>query len=88
MKQEIKGPEDGKHWVLIPETQVPKGNKVLDAVWSVQCKHLIESQKIYKWKACLNVHGGQQVHGINYCGVAWPNIRFFFILAIIQQWKT
>ena len=35
MEQEIKGHEDGKHWVLIPKTQVPKGMKVLDAVWSM-----------------------------------------------------
>ena len=56
-------------------------------------KHRIESQEIYKWKARLNVHGGQQVHGINYWDtytpvVAWPVIRFFFILSIIQGWKT
>ena len=33
MKPEIEGLEDGKHWVLIPKTQLPKGTKVLDAVW-------------------------------------------------------
>ena len=41
----------------------------------------------------LNVHGGQQVHGINYWDtytpvVAWPVICFFFVLSIIQGWKT
>ena len=35
MEQEIKGHEEGKHWVLIPKHQVPKGTKVLDAVWSM-----------------------------------------------------
>ena len=35
MEQEIKGHEDGKHWVLIPKTQVPKGTRVLDTVWSM-----------------------------------------------------
>ena len=49
--------------------------------------------KRYKWKARLNVHGGQQVHRINYWDtytlvVAWPVIQFFFILSIIQGWKT
>ena len=93
MEREIKGHEEGNHWVLVPKHQVPKGTKVLDAVWSMRHKRRIESQQIYKWKARLNVHGGQQVHGINYWDtytpvVAWPVIRFFFILSIIQGWKT
>ena len=59
----------------------------------MQRKRRIESQEIFKWKAHLNVHGGQQVHGINYWDthtpvVAWPIIRFFFILSITQGWKT
>ena len=93
MECKIKGHEEGKHWVLVLKHQVPKGTKVLDAVWSMQCKHHIEFQEIYKWKARLNVHGGQQIHGINYWDtytpvVAWPVICFFFILSIIQRWKT
>ena len=93
MECKIKGHEEGNHWVLIPKQQVPKGTRVLDAVWSMRRKCHIESQEIYKWKACLNVHGGQQVQGINYWDtytpvVAWLIIRFFFILAIIQGWKT
>ena len=93
MEREIKGHEEGNHWVLVPKHQVPKGTKVLDAVWSMHRKRRIELQEIYKWKAQLNVHGGQQVHGINYWDtytpvVAWPVIQFFFILSIIQGWKT
>ena len=89
MEREIKGHEEGNHWVLVPKQQVPKGTRVLDAVWSMRSKRRIELQEIYKWKARLNVHGGQQVHGINYWDtytpvVAWPIIRFFFILSIIQ----
>ena len=60
MECKIKGHEERKHWVLVPKNQVPKGTKVLDAVWSMQCR--IESQEIYKWKARLNIHGGQQIH--------------------------
>ena len=93
MEREIKGHEEGNHWVLVPKHQVPRGTKVLDAVWLMRRKRRIESQEIYKWKARLNVHGGQQVHGINYWDtytpvVAWPVIRFFFILSILQGWKT
>ena len=35
MEREIKGHEEGKHWVLVLKHQVPKGTKVLDAVWSI-----------------------------------------------------
>ena len=56
----------------------------------MQHKRHIKSQGVYKWKAHLNVHGGQQVHRINYWDtytpvVAWPVIRFFFILSIIHH---
>ena len=93
MEHKIKGHEEGKHWVLVPKHQAPKGTKVLDAVWSMRRKRQIASQEIYKWKARLKVHGGQQIHGINYWDtytpvVAWPVIHFFFILSIIQCWKT
>ena len=93
MECEIQGHEEGNHWVLVPKHQVPKGTKVLDAVWSMRRICCIESQEVYKWKAQLNVHGRQQVHRINYWDtytpvVASPVIRFFFILSIVQGWKT
>ena len=93
MECKIKGHEEGKHWILVPKHQVLKGTKVLDTVWSMQRKRQIESQEIYKWKARLNIHGGQQIHGINYWDtytpvITWPVICFFFILSIIEHWKT
>ena len=39
MECKSKGHEEGKHWVLVSKHQVPKGTKVLDEVWSMQCKH-------------------------------------------------
>ena len=66
MEREIQGYENGKHWVLVPKYQVPKGTKVLDAVWSMRRKCRIECQRGIQVEARLNVHGGQQVHGINY----------------------
>ena len=59
MEQEIKGDGEGKRWALVPKEQVPKGTKVLDAVWFMRCKRCIESREIYKQK-CLPLHGGQQ----------------------------
>ena len=48
--KEIQGHERRKHWELVPKANVPKGMKILDAVWSVQRKRRIETQEICKWK--------------------------------------
>ena len=50
-------------------------------------------RKVHKWKARLNVHGGQQQHGINYWEtyapvVMWQTIRLFFVLTLIRGWYT
>ena len=54
------------YWSLIPISKVPANTKILDSVWSMKRKREIISRKIYKWKARLNVHGGQQEKGMNY----------------------
>ena len=48
------------HWAMIPNSEVPHGEKILDSIWSMKRKREIKSQKIIKYKARLNVHGGQQ----------------------------
>ena len=50
-------------------------------------------QEVYKWKACLNVHGGQQEYGIHYWDtyapvVTWQMVRFFLILSILLGWHS
>eukprot|EP00957_Ditylum_brightwellii_P137548 10486078-Ditylum_brightwellii.AAC.1 len=59
-------------------TQVPPGTKILDSVWAMKRKQDIKTQKIYRHKARLNVHGGQQEYGISYVDtyapvVTWPS---------------
>ena len=54
-----------------------------------KCK--IKTQEIYKWKACLNVHGGQQEYCIHnwetYAPVVtWQTVRIFMIISLIQGW--
>ena len=77
----------------IPIDKVPKGTKLIDMVWSMQCKWRIKTQEVYKWKACLNVHGGQQEHGVHYWDtyapvVTWQMVRFFLILFILLGWHS
>ena len=77
----------------IPLSKVPKGTRLLDMVWSMRQKRKIKTQEVYKWKARLNVHGGQQVHGINYWNtyapvVTWQTVRLFLILSLILGWQS
>ena len=81
------------HWKLIPISQVPANQKVLDAVWSMKRKRHLLTGEVYKWKARLNVHGGQQEYAVNYFDtyapvVAWPVIRILMTLSILNKWKT
>ena len=66
----------------VPLSQVPKGTKLINMVWSMRRKRRIKMQEVYKWKARLNVHGGQQQHGVHYWDtyapvVTWQTVRFF-----------
>ena len=56
-------------------------------------KRDIVTRKVYKWKARLNVHGGQQEKGVNYNDtyspvVGWFSIRILLVLALLNDWHT
>jgi hypothetical protein len=90
---EVKSHVDNKHVVLMEQLSLPRGTKVLASVWSMKQKRRILSRKIYKWKARLNCHGGQQEHGINFWEtyspvVNWFSIRLFLVTSILQGWDT
>ena len=77
----------------VPLSEVPKGTKLIDMVWSMRRKRRIKMQEVYKWKARLNVHGGQQEHGVHYWDtyapvVTWQTVRFFLILSILLGWQS
>ena len=53
----------------------------------------IATWEVYKWKACLNLHGGKQEYGVNYwetyeATLAWPHICFMLTMAMIKSWHT
>ena len=73
--------------------QGPQGTKLIDMVWSMRCKRQIKTQVVYKWKARLNVHGGQHEHGVHYWDtyapvVTWQTVWFFLILSILLGWHS
>ena len=77
----------------IPLNKVPAGTKLLDMVWSMRRKRRIKTQEVYKWKARLSMHGGQQVHGAHYWDtyapvVTWQTVHLFLILSLILGWQS
>jgi len=81
-----------KHWELIAIQEVPASTKLLDSVWVMQRKRCISTGKIYKYKARLNAHGGQQVHGIHYWDtyapvITWFAIRLMLTLVLLHKWS-
>jgi hypothetical protein len=91
--KEVNDHIERKHWELIPREQVPEGEKILPAVWSMKRKRDIKTQKVNKYKARLNVHGGKQEYAINYFEtyapvVTWFSIRLLLVLSILNKWYT
>ena len=91
--KEVNDHIDHKHWELIPRESVPRGVKILPSVWSMKRKRDIKTQRVYKHKARLNVHGGKQEYGENYFEtfspvVTWFSIRLLLVLAILNSWHT
>ena len=56
---ELDGHERMGNYVPVPLSDLPRGTKLIDMVWSMRRKRRINTQEVYKWKARLNVHGGQ-----------------------------
>ena len=89
--KEINDHTSHKHWRLIPRWMVSKGTKIIPSVWSLKRKRDILTQLVYKWKACLNIHGGKQELGVNSWEtfspvVMWHSIRLTLVLVIINNW--
>ena len=77
----------------IPLGDLLQGTKLIDMVWSMRRKRCINTQEVYKWKARLNVHGGQQEHGVHYWDtyapvVTWQTVRLFLILSLLLGWQS
>jgi hypothetical protein len=56
-------------------------------------KRRIDTRKVYRWKARLNLHGGKQVKNIHYWEthspvVRWSSIHLFLTIALIKGWHT
>ena len=90
---ELDGHEKMGNYEPIPLSEIPKGAKLIDMVWSMCRKRRINTQEVYKWKARLNVHGGQQEHGVHYWDtyapvVTWQMVCLFLVLSLLLGWQS
>ena len=93
MLKEFRDHCEREHWELVEKSEVPENTKIIDAVWSMKRKRDIKTRETYKWKARLNVHGGQQEYGVNYWEtyapvVNWFSIRLLLAQALLNNWHT
>ncbi len=87
----MNGHVTNKNWALIKRSEVPEDADVVPSVWSMRRKRDITTNKIKKYKACLNLHGGKQVYRMNYYEtyapvVTWFAIRLLIVIGIIFGW--
>ena len=73
---ELDGHEKMGNYEPIPIRNLPKGTKLTDMVWLMRHKRRINMQEVYKLKARLNVHGGQQEHGMHYWDTYAPVVTW------------
>jgi len=93
INMEIAAHTDNEHWELMSRKDVPRHHKILSAIWAMRRKRRIATGEIYKWKARINVHGGQQIKGVHYNEtyspvVGWTSIRTALLLSQTNKWHT
>jgi len=93
MEEEMGAQLKGKNFLLILRPKVPKGATILPAVWQMMCKHCIQTHKVYKWKACLNIDRSRQIKGQDYWDTyalvaTQGSIHLILAKAIIQGWYS
>ena len=89
--KEVNGHVDCKNLVLKKRSKVPDDIQIVPSVWLMRCKCDLTTNKIKPHKARLNLHGGNQIYGMNYSetdapGVTWFTIRLMIIFGIIFCW--
>jgi hypothetical protein len=99
MLGEVNAHTQNDHWEVMERAEMPASQDILPSVWAFRRKQRIDTRKVYKYKACLNIHRGMQKHGVNYWEtycywetyspvVNWFSIRLCLTVALLFQWKT
>jgi hypothetical protein len=93
MIKEVQDQTQRKHWRVMLKKDVPQGETILPAVWSMQPKQQIATREVYKWKSRLNLGGHKMIPGKHFDetyapALAWSTIHLFLILTILNHWKS
>jgi len=93
MVKEVNDHTQRDHWAIMLKKDLPDGEIILPAVWSMKRKRRIATQEPYKWKSRLNLGGHKMIPGKHYDetyapALSWPIIRLFLILSLLHGWKT
>ena len=91
--KEVDAHCERNHWELVLRSKVPAKQNILDSVWAMKRKRNIKTREIYKWKARLNIHGGQQELGEDYFETYSPvvtsaSVRLIIIISLLKGWKS
>ena len=93
MVKEVVDHTERGHWEVIPKSDLPAGETILPAVWSMRRKRRIATREVYKWKSRLTLGGHKMIKGKHYeetyaPSLSWGTIRLFLILTIMHGWKS
>ena len=93
MKKEVRDQMKNGNFTIIKRSQVPKGKRVLPAVWQMKRKRDIKTRKVKKWKARLNIDGSRMIKDVDYDQTfspvaSWTSIRTLITMAIAHNWHT
>ena len=88
--KELEDHAQRNHWSLIPRSQVPRGHRPIQSVWTMKRKRIPGTGVLQKHKARLCAHGGQQVYGVNYWEtyapvVQWMSVRVMLCLSVVES---
>jgi len=87
MEKEVEDHEGRGHWILVPCSTIPSGNKPIKATWSFKRKRFPDGC-LNKHKARLCAHGGMQRWGENYWETYSPVVNMISIKLLLEIAKN
>ena len=82
MEKEVEDHEGHGHWILVPRSTIPSGNKPIKAIWSFKRKRFPDG-RLNKHKARLCAHGGMQRWGENYWETYSPVVNMISVKLLL-----
>ena len=93
MEKEISDNNQNDNFQLVHRSTIPTGCTVLPSVWQLRRKRHLDTGKIKKYKARINVDGSRMIkhkhYDQTYSPVAsWAIIRLLMTIAAVHRWPT